>query len=56
MRTVEEAWCRVKPGYYEGDCRFVGADADKPKALDLEFKVLQGGRLVCKQAREFGGR
>jgi len=59
VRKVEEAWCRSKPGYYEGDCRFVTADVDKPKALDLEFKVVKGAggeRLVCKQARERGGR
>jgi len=59
VRKVEEAWCRSKPGYYEGDCRFVTADVDKPKALDLEFKVVKGAggeRLVCKQARELGGR
>jgi hypothetical protein len=64
VRTVEEAWCRAKPAYYAEtgepgatrDCRFVTADVDKPKALDLEFKVLEGDRLVCKQAREFGGR
>ncbi|HKH44757.1 MAG TPA: PEP/pyruvate-binding domain-containing protein [Thermoanaerobaculia bacterium] len=59
VRKVEEAWCRAKPGYYDGDCRFVTADVDKPKALDLEFKVVKGAggdRLVCKQARELGGR
>lgn len=64
VRAVEEAWCRAKPAYYaetgepgvRRDCGFVTADVDKPKALDLELKVLEGNRLVCKQAREFGGR
>jgi hypothetical protein len=59
VRTVEEAWCRAKPGYYTEDpanCRFVAADVTKPKALDLEFKVLEDGHLVCKQSRELSGR
>ena len=31
-------------------------DAEKPKSLDMELKVLANGQLVCKQVREFGGR
>ncbi len=27
----------------------------RPKSLDLELKLLENGRLVCKQVREFGG-
>ncbi len=54
---VERAYCAAKPGYYPGgDCRFVVIDAEKPTSLDMELKILENGRLVCKQVREFGGR
>jgi hypothetical protein len=55
-KAVEIAYCQVKPGYYDGDCRFVWADDKKPRALDLEFKVLANGHFVVKQSREFHGR
>lgn len=55
-RTVELAYCPAKPGYYGGDCRDVPLDDTKPTSLDLELKLLQDGRFVCKQVREFGGR
>lgn len=55
-RVVEEAYCRVKPGYYSGDCRYVYVDSDKPKSLDMEFKYLQNGQFVLKQSREFHGQ
>jgi len=54
--AVERAYCAADPTYYDGDCRFVVVDADKPKSLDMEFKLLEDGRLVCKQVREFAGR
>jgi phosphoenolpyruvate synthase/pyruvate phosphate dikinase len=55
-RKVEQAWCEAKPSYYGNDCEFVTADPEKPASLDLELKVLENGRFVCKQVREFGGR
>ncbi len=54
-KAVEEAYCRAKPGYYSGDCRFVSVDTEKPKSLDMELKYLENGHFVCKQAREFSG-
>jgi phosphoenolpyruvate synthase/pyruvate phosphate dikinase len=54
-RRVERAYCRATPGYYR-DCRIVTSAADKPRSLDLELKILESGRLVYKQVREFGGR
>ena len=55
-KAVERAYCAAKGDYYGGDCRWVTADNAKPKALDLELKVLENGELVVKQVREFGGR
>ncbi len=54
--AVERAYCAAKPSYYEGDCDFVVVDDEKPKSLDMEFKVLADERFLCKQVREFGGR
>jgi hypothetical protein len=54
-KTVEQAYCKAKPGYYAGDCRYVSLDDAKPRSLDLEFKYLQNGQFVIKQAREFHG-
>lgn len=54
-KVVEQAYCKAKPGYYAGDCRFVWLDDEKPRSLDMEFKVLQNGQFVLKQAREFHG-
>jgi phosphoenolpyruvate synthase/pyruvate phosphate dikinase len=53
---VESAYCRAKRDYYGADCNVVTVDAEKPKSLDMELKVLADGHLVCKQVREFGGR
>jgi hypothetical protein len=53
---VEGAYCRADREYYGGDCTFVTVDAEKPKSLDMELKVLANGQIVCKQVREFGGR
>lgn len=54
--AVEKAYCAADPTYYSGDCEFVVVDSDKPKSLDMEFKLLENGRFVCKQVREFAGR
>ena len=54
--AVEVAYCRVKAGYYAGDCRNVWLDEAKPRSLDLEFKLLQNGHFVLKQMREFHGQ
>jgi len=54
-KTVEMAYCKVKPGYYTGDCRMVWLDESKPRSLDMEFKFLQNGQFVLKQSREFHG-
>ena len=53
--AVEVAYCRVKSGYYTGDCRNVWLDETKPRALDLEFKLLKNDHFVLKQMREFHG-
>ena len=54
--TVERAYCAADPSYYPGDCELVVVDSDKPKSLDMEFKLLENGQFVCKQVREFAGR
>jgi phosphoenolpyruvate synthase/pyruvate phosphate dikinase len=54
-KTVERAYCAARPDYYDGSCASVAADNRKPKSLDLELKLLEDGRLVAKQVREFGG-
>ena len=55
-KVVEQAYCRVKPGYFNGDCRYVWLDSDKERSLDMEFKFLLNGKFVIKQSREFHGR
>lgn len=55
-KLVETAYCKVKPGYYAGDCRYVWLDDQKPRSLDMEFKLLQNGQFVLKQSREFHGQ
>ncbi len=55
-KTVERAYCAAKPSYYPDDCAWVTFDNEKPKSLDLELKLLEDGRFVCKQVREFGGK
>lgn len=54
-KRVERAYCAATPGYYD-DCAIVAGASDKQTSLDLELKILDNGRLVCKQVREFGGR
>lgn len=53
--AIETAYCEARPAYYDGDCRDVTWDPEKKRALDLEIKVLETGRLVFKQVREFSG-
>ena len=55
VKTVEVAYCKVKEGYYPGDCKYVWLDDAKPRSLDMEFKFLHNGRFVLKQMREFHG-
>ncbi len=55
-RSVELAYCAAKPDYYDGRCDFVVVDNEKPTSLDMELKILENGRFVCKQVREFGGK
>ena len=40
----------------DGDCRYVWADNEKPRSLDMEFKFLENGKIVLKQSREFHGQ
>ena len=54
--AVETSYCAAKPDYYDGSCRFVVVDNEKPTSLDMELKILQNGQFVCKQVREFGGK
>lgn len=54
-QRVETAYCKVKTGYYSGNCAYVAFDSDKPKSLDMEFKFLENGQFVLKQTREFHG-
>jgi hypothetical protein len=55
-RSVELGYCAAKPNYYDGRCALVVVDNEKPTSLDMELKILQNGRFVCKQVREFGGK
>lgn len=54
-QTIETAYCKAKPGYYDQSCANVSVDIDKPMALDLEMKILENGHFVVKQMREFSG-
>ncbi|HYJ57060.1 MAG TPA: hypothetical protein VEX40_16380, partial [Mycobacterium sp.] len=54
--AVETSYCAAKPDYYDGSCRFVVVDNEKPTSLDMELKILENGQFVCKQVREFGGK
>jgi len=54
-KTVERAYCNAKPSYYDRSCSMVTSDNQKSTSLDLELKLLEDGRVVCKQVREFGG-
>ena len=54
--AVERSYCAARPSYYPGSCEYVTVDSEKPKSLDMELKILEDDRIVCKQVREFGGR
>lgn len=59
-KRVEESYCNARPDYYlqsegYGRCDYVYYDENKPKALDMEFKLLANGQFICKQVREFNG-
>ncbi len=56
IKEIEVAYCKAKPGYYAGECKFVAVDASKPKSLDFELKLLENGHWVIKQIREFSGK
>ncbi|MEM1031085.1 MAG: PEP/pyruvate-binding domain-containing protein [Myxococcota bacterium] len=55
-RHAEEQYCEAREDYYPHDCRYAPADPDKARALDFELKLLENGRFICKQMREFSGR
>ena len=54
-RAVEEGYCRAVPGYYDYSCSDVPWDLEKPKSLDMEFKIFSNGEVLVKQTREFSG-
>jgi hypothetical protein len=56
VRRIEQRYCENKEGYFDGDCKTVMQDPFKERALDLEFKLLENGRFVFKQVREFHSR
>ena len=55
-RRVETAYCEASPDYFDGNCNRVTWDVHKARALDLELKLYEDGRFLCKQVREFAGR
>jgi hypothetical protein len=55
VQSVEQAYCRAKPGYSATDCKWVAFDNQKERSLDLEVKILANGHLIIKQVREFHG-
>ncbi len=55
-RQAEASYCIAMPGYYNNrDCSIVASDPDKPKSLDMEFKIFSNGDVLIKQSREFSG-
>ena len=54
-RQVETSYCKAVPGYYNGDCSVAPSDPEKPKSLDMEFKIFSNGEVLIKQSREFSG-
>ncbi len=54
---IERRYCESKEDYYQRSCRDVVWDTEKPKALDLEFKILGPKKemIMIKQIREFSG-
>ena len=55
-QAIETMYCAAKPAYADNDCERVIYNQNKPKSLDLEFKILANGKMVSKQIREFSGR
>ena len=56
-KEVEKKYCREIPTYYpQGSCDWVMIDANKPSALDMEFKIYSNGEVLIKQVREFSGQ
>ncbi len=55
-QAVELGYCKAIPGYYGNDCSYVTSDPEKPKSLDMEFKIFSNGEVLIKQTREFSGR
>lgn len=55
-QTVELAYCRAEPSYYDGNCNNALFDVEKPRALDFELKLYENGQFLCKQVREFSGQ
>ena len=54
---MEIAYCKAETTYYPGGrCSVVWIDRDKPRSLDMEWKILNNGHYVLKQVREFHGR
>lgn len=55
-QVIEVDYCRAKPGYYtNAPCIYVAFDPEKKRSMDIEFKLLENGEFVIKQAREFHG-
>lgn len=63
--AVERGYCNADPRYAEvpvgspradSRCSSIELNKQKKVALDMEFKILQSGKIVLKQVREFSGR
>jgi hypothetical protein len=52
-KAVESSYCSARPEYSDNDCRMVPYVPQKTRSLDMEFKVYEDGRFLCKQVREF---
>ena len=55
-QNVESNYCKEIKGYYAGQCSYVAIDPDKPRSLDMEFKIYSNGEVLLKQVREFSGQ
>jgi hypothetical protein len=49
---IEQAYCRIKPGYFDGDCDSVWIVGEKSRGLDLDFTRTIGGELLMSGLRE----
>lgn len=52
----EDAVLNAGSEYYDEDCRWVVSDFEKPKSLDMEFKIYSNSHVLMKQTREFSGK